>query len=356
MLDICKGWDIAEKRKGRMNRPLVFEPSSCKTNNIREVDTMNTERRNLVFDTMADGVLLIKTGGVIDYINPSARMLLGVDEKIDTVTTLLDRLLSDTVNDNFVDLIVKAISEQGILHQALVKYCYPTGTTGAAAPVKTLEVKVSYTGEKAGEPDVLLVITDVTQRVERESNCRDSAIIIACIMGMMFLYAFLFTFLTMFKTVEELKMGFTWGCLLGGIVACAISYRFTSLSLQKSGMQLSNLKSAVKMSLVYIPIIVVFFFSLKCLLMLLAPSTVPADRSFFNWSRFLPPNITVRHMLYPASVFLQEFWARVFIHENIERIFAVYGKKKAGVAAVILSSLFFACVHLHQGFYYMMGA
>ncbi|MEG1846830.1 MAG: CPBP family glutamic-type intramembrane protease [Lachnospiraceae bacterium] len=317
---------------------------------------MNTERRNLVFDTMSDGVLLIRTGGVIDYINPSARVLLGVDEKIDTVTALLACLLSDTINDNFVDLMVKAIYEQGVLHQALVKYSHPTGMMGAAAPIKTLEVKVSYTGEKTGEPDVLLVITDVTQRVERESNCRDSAIIIACIMGMMFLYAFAFTFLTMFKTVREVETGFTWGCLLIGSVACAISYRFTSLSLRKSGFQLSNIKSAVKMSLVYIPIIVVCFFSLKCLLMLLAPSTVPADRPFFNWSRFVPPNITVRHMLYPASVFLQEFWARVFIHENIERIFAVYGKKKAGIAAVILSSLFFACVHLHQGFYYMMGA
>ncbi|MEG1876442.1 MAG: PAS domain-containing protein, partial [Lachnospiraceae bacterium] len=190
---------------------------------------MNTERRNLVFDTMSDGVLLIRTGGVIDYINPSARVVLGVDEKIDTVTTLLDCLLSDTINDNFVDLMVKAISEQGVLQQKLVKYCHPTGMIGAEAPVKTLEVKVSYTGEKAGESDILLMITDVTQRVERESNCRDSAIIIACIMGMMFLYAFVFTFLTMFKTVQEVETGFTWGCLLGGTIACAISYRFTSL-------------------------------------------------------------------------------------------------------------------------------
>ncbi|MEG2876370.1 MAG: CPBP family intramembrane glutamic endopeptidase, partial [Hydrogenoanaerobacterium sp.] len=116
------------------------------------------------------------------------------------------------------------------------------------------------------------------------------------------------------------------------------------------------IKSAVKMSLVYIPITVVCFFLLKGLVVMIAPNTFPADQPFFNWSRFVPPNITVGHMLYPCSVFLQEFLARVFIHENIERIFAVYGKKKAGVAAVILSSLFFACVHLHQGFYYMMGA
>ncbi|MEG2232260.1 MAG: CPBP family intramembrane glutamic endopeptidase, partial [Lachnospiraceae bacterium] len=134
------------------------------------------------------------------------------------------------------------------------------------------------------------------------------------------------------------------------------SYRFTSLSLRKSGFQLSNKKNAVKMSLVYIPIIVVCFFLLKWLVVVLAPSTFPADMPFFNWSRFVPPNITVGHMLYPGSVFMQEFLARVFMHENIERIFAVYGKKKAGIAAVILSSLFFACVHLHQGFYYMMGA
>ncbi|MEG0780768.1 MAG: CPBP family intramembrane glutamic endopeptidase, partial [Oscillospiraceae bacterium] len=192
--------------------------------------------------------------------------------------------------------------------------------------------------------------------VERESNCRDSAIIIACIMGLLFLYAFVFTFLRMFSAVGELGAWFTWGCLLVGSIACAITYRFTSLSLRKSGMKLSNLKSAVKMSLVYIPITVVCFFLLKWAVMVLAPGTLPAGLPFFNWSRFVPSNITAGHMLYPFSVFLQEFLARVFIHENIERIFAVYGKKKAGVAAVILSSLFFACVHLHKGFYYMVGA
>ena len=86
----------------------------------------------------------------------------------------------------------------------------------------------------------------------------------------------------------------------------------------------------------------------KAVIRIFAPNAVGAGYPFFDIRAF-----GLRQILYVFTAGVQEFLARSVIQGNLRRI--MVGKHTAA-AAIVISSLSFATLHIHLGLVFMLGA
>ncbi len=86
----------------------------------------------------------------------------------------------------------------------------------------------------------------------------------------------------------------------------------------------------------------------KAVIRLFAPQAVGPGYPFFDIRAF-----GVRQILYVFTAGVQEFLARSVIQGNLRRIMV---GKHVGAAAIVISSLSFATLHIHLGLVFMLGA
>ena len=78
-----------------------------------------------------------------------------------------------------------------------------------------------------------------------------------------------------------------------------------------------------------------------------------ANNSFFDFAKFS----IYDHLEYAFVVLIQEFVSRGLAYESVRSLFITrYDEKKANAIAVIISSWYFAALHVAYGPTYMIGA
>ena len=86
----------------------------------------------------------------------------------------------------------------------------------------------------------------------------------------------------------------------------------------------------------------------KAVIRMISPGALSPERPFFDIRAF-----GVRQLIYILTAGVQEFLARSVIQGNLRRIMV---GRHVGAAAIVISSLSFATLHIHLGLVFMLGA
>ena len=124
--------------------------------------------------------------------------------------------------------------------------------------------------------------------------------------------------------------------------------RHTSLSWKDLGIQTEQPGKTVRTAVLIAVGAIAFMCVGKAVVRIFAPSAFGPEYPFFDIRAF-----GVRQIIYVATAGVQEFLARSVIQGNLRRIMV---GRHVGAAAIIISSLSFATLHIHLGLMFMLGA
>ena len=295
-----------------------------------------------VLRDMSDAVLVIDSKGSIVYVNGPASRMLEISEGYLEESVRFPLLSESPYNDGFNEAILDALYDKEKTTVKKVPYMAPSGKK------YVILLSSSYLRE-ADSQEALLVITisDMTVAEEMTRKFRDSSNTFStflCGFGIWMLIYALWEFLGRPISADYL----THGVEILGLVMLVFMLRLTSLTWHDLGVTTHEPGKTVRTAL----IVAACSFGLLCGLKAVARAINP--ESFGPGAPFWDPRrFGLRQVLYIFTAGIQEFLARSVMQGNLKRILAV---KHAGAAAIVLSSLIFAALHIHLGFLFMVGA
>lgn len=122
----------------------------------------------------------------------------------------------------------------------------------------------------------------------------------------------------------------------------------TSLTWKDLGLKTEQPWKIVRTGLIVAACAVAVMFAAKAIIRVFAPNAFGPEYPFFDIRAF-----GIRQIIYILTALVQEFLARSVIQGNLRRIMT---GRHVGAAAIILSSLVFATLHIHLGLFFMLGA
>jgi hypothetical protein len=122
----------------------------------------------------------------------------------------------------------------------------------------------------------------------------------------------------------------------------------TSLSWKDLGIQSENPWKTVRTGLLIAVCAVAVMCAAKAVVRIFAPDALGPEYPFFHLRAF-----GVRQIIYIFTAGVQEFLARSVIQGNLRRIMV---GRHVGAAAIVISSMSFATLHIHLGLVFMLGA
>ena len=122
----------------------------------------------------------------------------------------------------------------------------------------------------------------------------------------------------------------------------------TSLTWKDLGIKTEAPWKTVRTALIIAVCAVVFMCIGKAVIRLFAPNAFGPECPFFDLRAF-----GVRQIIYIGTAGVQEFLARSVIQGNLRRIMV---GRHVGAAAIVISSMSFATLHIHLGLMFMLGA
>ena len=134
--------------------------------------------------------------------------------------------------------------------------------------------------------------------------------------------------------------------VLGFLMFFYILWR-TSLSWKDLGIQSDRPGKTVGAGLLIAVCAVALMCAAKAVIRLFSPGALSPEYPFFDIRAF-----GVRQIVYIFTAGVQEFLARSVIQGNLRRIMV---GRHVGAAAIVISSLSFATLHIHLGLVFMLG-
>lgn|GEM_PF-1066962 len=307
--------------------------------------TIDAEERQDSLDTRVlrdfdEGIITFDRGGIIQYINPAASMILGLTEN---AVGKRYRDVFTKENDALLKFLVKATEEKNESHRGDILFHREDGlnvrlNTSCICLQDDEDSKaISYAVHFEDITEI-----DILRRKRRES----SAVFIGTMTAVsIWIYIVALWLHTGRKVSEELMTQFIQTIAL--IMFFYIRH-YTHFSFEEMGLKIKGISKAVKTDCLLTLIFAAMLFGLKLVIMKVSPGFFPEGAPFWDWSR-----LGWSDFIYPFTTILQEFLSRGVIHENLRRIFV---GKYSEAAAIIVSSLIFGALHIHRGFMYMIAA
>ncbi len=122
----------------------------------------------------------------------------------------------------------------------------------------------------------------------------------------------------------------------------------TSLTWKDLGIKAEHPFKTARTGLIIAACAVAFMCIAKAVIRIFAPSAFGPEYPFFDIHAF-----GIRQIIYVFTAGVQEFLARSVIQGNLRRIMV---GRHVGAAAIVISSLSFATLHIHLGLMFMLGA
>lgn len=294
-----------------------------------------------VLRDMYDAVLVLNLQGNIVYANgPAFRMLeIKIDGDFVPGKTRFPLDADQPFNDSFNECIIDAIYHKRATQIHRVNYKAPSGREYA------FRMSCSYLHD--GDGELVITLSDETKAVRLRDKINQSSRIFST-----FLYSFcvwiilyaLWLFLGSPFPVRWLTNGVE---VLGVMMFLYIS-RFTKMTWQELGLGVKELPRDLKRGAIIGLGSVLFLIALKGIIRLFDPNAFGPQLPFLDLGVFGTTQI-----IYIFTAGIQEFLARSVIQGNLRRILT---GKFVAFEAIVLSSLIFAALHVHLGFFFMMGA
>ena len=307
--------------------------------------TIDAEEMQEAIDTRVlrdfdEGIITFDRGGVIQYINPSASMILGLTEN---AVGKRYRDVFSKENDALLEFLVKATEEKNASHRGDILFHRTDGRD-----VRLNTSCICLQDEKdPQERSYAIHFDDITEiDILRRKRRESSAVFIGTMTAIsVWIYAVALWQHTGQRVSQEVMTQFIHAISL--IMFFYIRH-YTHFSFEEMGFKIKGIAKAVKTDCLLTAVFTAILFGIKLVILRVSPGFFPEGAPFWDWSRMNWSDIT-----YPLTVVLQEFLSRGVIHENLRRIFV---GKYSEAAAIIVSSLLFGALHIHRGFMYMLAA
>ena len=294
-----------------------------------------------VMHDMCDAVLVLDRRGKVVFFNePASRMLEydsipGDSEK----GPLFSLNINQQYNDGFNECVLDALYHKKETHVQTVRYMSPSG--------RKYVFRMSCSYLQDGDGELVITLADETEAAVFREKFMESSRIFST-----FLYSFC-VWIILYALWEFLGQPFpskqlTRGVEVLGVVMFLYIARFTKLSWQDLGLGFDGVGRKLRTGAAIALASVLFLIALKGVIRLFAPNAFEPTRPFLDLAAFGLPQV-----LYIFTAGIQEFLARSVIQGSLRRI--MIGKHVAA-AAILLSSLIFAALHIHLGFAFMAGA
>jgi len=295
----------------------------------------NVEKK--ILENMTEGVVWTSKGDVV-YMNDSARRLMGLQPS-DTGKKFAEVFVSRKENDDFVQSVIDSLSqENGTAHVTESDFVTEDGKQ-----MRFHLVNTSMKDEK--RKGILSVITDITEKTKMQEQQKEATRIVAAF------FAFLCGFLLLYRLFVDYfpdagTVYLSRASEYGAMLMCVLLFRKTFVWEVKNRVFFKGAWKGIRSGLILTGIGAALLIAAKLILI----SRFPADRNFFDFGYFLrDPS----HFYYPLTVLVQEFVARCFLLESMDR---TYVGKHSAVLAILTTSLIFGVFHIHHNFIYMILA
>ncbi|MBP5261228.1 MAG: CPBP family intramembrane metalloprotease [Clostridiales bacterium] len=303
----------------------------------------NSVFANRVLNDMSSAVLVLDARGKVVYVNAPAEKLLEISTDDNEKESFLKKLRGNKYNDSFSDYVIKAVFEKETTHKSVIEYEAPSGKR------YVFHMSSSYLGESHEEALVVITLDDETEKAELKRKLTDSSktfyIFLVFFCSWIIIYA-LWAHLNKPVGGPAMTVGVE---ILSGLMLVYM-LKCTSLTGRDLGIGISKkeLFKTLKVAGIVAACAVVFLIILKAVARIINPQSFGYGSPFIDFSRF-----GINQLIYIITAGVQEFLARSVMQSNLERI--IVGKNNS-IQAIIVSSLIFAAIHVHLGFYFMIGA
>lgn len=296
-----------------------------------------------------EGIIVLDQTGTIVHINPKANLIL--DLKKDYNSLKYVSLIEDDKqnNDEFNEMIIQAVSEPNTVHKRRIKYKLSNGE------LKTLYIASSLLiNDDKSIGGVILSFDDITRQEDLEKAGNDAAITFVFLIGILCFWIFAYALWNENQSMFHYTL-FGKFIPLSALLATPVGMKVFGYSLTDLGLKTKGIKKYIIQDL----ILTIIAFIILCVVKLIVIKNYPeynfycANNSFFDFRKFS----LYDYFEYVVVVLLQEFVSRGLAYESVRRLFLTrYCESKANNIAVIISSIYFAALHVAYGPVYMIGA
>lgn len=308
---------------------------------------MNSEINiNRLIHDIEEGIIVIDKDGTVSSVNPKAKKILEVSDSI--IDEKYARLIKDNSNDEFHEMIIDAIADNKTVHKKRIHY-------RTNSELKTLYIASSVLkDENENKIGVILSFDDVTLEEKLKNKSRDSAVIFTILVVLLSLWMFA---CAIFINDED-----PISSTLFGRIIMYLPLVFTPVAIYVCGFTIDELglrTTGIKKHIITDTILTVVSVAIMCIIKLLLIKLVPSF-SFYN-----PPGVffdfskytILERIEYGICVISQEYLSRGLVYECVKRMVSTEKTAKyADEIAIVVSSLYFAALHIYLGVTYMIGA
>ena len=307
--------------------------------------TIDAEEMQEALDTRVlrdfdEGIITFDRSGIIRYINPSASLILGLE---DNAVGKRYRDVFSRDNDALLEFLVKATAEKNASQRGDILFRRGDGST-----VRLNTSCICLEDEEdPQERSYAIHFDDITEiDILRRKRRESSAVFIGTMTAVsVWIYIVALWQQTGQKVSQEIMTQFIHAISL--IMFFYIRH-YTHFSFEEMGLKIKGIGKAIKVDILVTAVFTALLFGIKLILLRVAPGFFPEGAPFWDWSK-----LGWSDFAYPLTAILQEFLSRGVIHENLRRIFV---GKYSEAAAIVVSSLLFGALHIHRGFMYMLAA
>jgi PAS domain S-box-containing protein len=289
---------------------------------------------------MREGVLILDQDGAVLFANRSARDLLELEGDPQRGAAALSLLPEDAYNDPFREMILKAVERKEQTHVEQVRYRGPSGRESV--------FRMSSAGlEEEGRLKIVITLADETEQEELRGRMQESAHLFTT-----FLFAFCI-WMILYALWEYLGRpipadDMTRGVEIMGVILFALIFHYKHLTWRDLGLAPDRPARTIRTGILIAAGALGLLAVLKVLIRAFRPDAFGPGESFIDFGKF-----GARQIRYIFTAGIQEFLARSVMQGNLKRIMA---SRRPALAAILLSSLIFAALHIHLGLMFMLGA
>ena len=287
-----------------------------------------------------EGIITFDRGGIVQYINPAASLILGLTGN---AVGKRYRDVFSKENDALLSFLVKSTAEKNTSQRGDILF---RRDDGRSVRLNTSCICLQD-DEDPRERSFAVHFEDITEiDILRRKRRESSAVFIGTMTAVsVWIYFVALWQMTGQKISQEVMTQFIH---VISLVMFFYIRHYTHFTFEEMGLKIKGISGAVKTDCLLTAAFAAILFGLKLILLRVSPGFFDAGAPFWDWSR-----MNWSDFIYPLTVVLQEFLSRGVIHENLRRIFV---GKHSEAAAVIVSSLLFGALHIHRGFLYMLAA
>lgn len=289
---------------------------------------------------------MVDNDGTISHINPKAKNILNI--KKDYVNSKYISLIDDTNgNDEFHQMLIDAINDKKVVHKKRIKF-------NTEYSQKTIYIASSIIRDDDGnQKGAILSFDDVTTEERLKFKISTSALMFIILVALLSIWMFACAIYMNDETPINTTL---FGRLIMylPLLFTPLATKICGFTINDLGLKTTGIKKHVRIDTILTLICLLIMIVAKLLLLKFVPSfTFYSNGHFFDFSKYT----LLERLEYGICVIAQEYLSRGLVYECVRRIIATEDNQKyVDTIAIIVSSLYFAALHIYLGVTYMIGA